>query len=145
MRIGGWLIILCIGLNACVEQPVTRTGADAIELGFEAVECSNGTETTVYAFVDSLDQTSACAAFRTALSAAAESGLVGSRALMIDSIALAVVSVDRFSHLPSRPAFPDSGFAVTIDLIHREHNLLIAWPTIDRPVDVSWAPEGLKY
>jgi hypothetical protein len=141
----GWnqLLILLLAVSACAGQPVSQTAADAVELGFEAVRCPDWGGTPVY--INSVDRTAACAALKRAIHEVVESDLLASQALVPDSVAVMVVTSLRFGRLPSRPTFPDSGLAVTIDLVSRQDNLIVVWPGVESPVEVSWVPEGLKY
>lgn len=139
-----WMLLVTGAVLACADPPRSQTGMDAESLGYKLFDCPSQPVESVYG-KPPLSAEEACPAVAEALRLARGSDLAPGQALHGDSLLLAVVERDRFGEIPSRPGFPGAGLAVTLDLVLRTENLLVAWPGLDEAFDISWAPEGLKY
>lgn len=116
-----------------------------MEFGFEPVTCESTGRTPIYIVPGSVARDSACVAVVKAIPVAEAGGQLSGGTLAADSLVVVVVRVLPFERIRSMPTFPDSGLAITFDLVNRDDNIIVVSPGIEGPVDVSWVPEGLKY
>lgn len=139
------VLLILSAVTACEEpEPESRMATDAIALGMEKIECNDEIRRPVYTRLDTMGVTreASCAALARAIFEIRMSERVPDNILNPDSVLSAVVWPIRVG----RAATVDSGYQVYFDLEHRSHFLFVSWlSNIDRPAEVSWAPEGLSY
>lgn len=140
-----FLLVMALA-SGCTSPELDRTAADAVALGFGRIECGNVAVPTVYAdTVGTSDIDAYCAAVQAAIERITERRFVSPETLSQDSLAAAYVWVQRFARSNLETSLPDSGFAVTLDLVQRDRNILVAGPWEGGIMEVSWSPEGLRY
>ena len=144
MRRAFWFVPAACLLLGCAEERASVTRSDAIALGFETIACAGVLQGPILAKPAGPSSLRLqCLAVEAALGALTDpqSGLLDTSGLLPDSVTVIVVEL-RASEPPH--ASPDY-LMVTLELPGHANNAYVEVTTDGDPIELGWAPLGLRY
>ena len=140
------VVLYALCLLGCSSSDFTLTERDALDLGYEAVECRGRDDIQVYVDDGAGERPEwGCDQVQLALQRVRSEGVLPVAALADDSIAAAVVWHVRYARAPSAPEAGREGTLVTLDLAGRGFNLIVALEPLPGEATVEQVPKGLRY
>lgn len=138
-----WVSVALVG---CSDEPHSQTVADAIRFGYMSLSCDAVEPGPIFA--DSVRyelEDATCAGVRQAITAITqwEHDPTEGSGLDPDSISAIIVAHREYAATTQRPS--TAYLMITVELLHRDQNLVVTLPGVDGALEIGWVPQGLRY